>query len=567
MKSAYRAPPQHGEAVIVPSLADAPSMIRENQRRASADKSFLSSIRVQARKQMVADAKRYCSAYRDADWIEERLGGREVEETPIIMAGHQPTLFHPGVWFKNFTLDHLAKQNGAIPVNLVIDNDVAQGSSIRVPTLSPATGHVIRETIPYDVAPGGVPHEQTVIRDESLFASFDQTVTQVVHPLIVNPCVDRLWKHARDAVSRCGVAGCALAQAQHALEGELGLQTLELPLGVLCRGSAFARFSLEIFCDLPAFVDCYNAAAYEHRLANGIRSTAHPVPNLQTRSGWCESPFWVFGNDSPSRKPVWAKKVDQWLLLTDDIDGVNSSTRTANAQTRLIAIETTHPMLAAEQLAALVTPEFKLRPRALVTTMYARLVLSDLFLHGIGGAKYDELGDVIMQRFFAVEAPQYMVVSATILLPPSAPRRSPPTGNSKGARDSREPRISREPQSMQQLSAERTRLQRAIRDSRFQPERFAGEVSLSSNLLAEKRKLLSTGERDKSWHDQMTQVNERLSDSLLAVRNRLKVELESIEEGLTSERLLRSREHPFAVFPLDYLHREYEKLLDEASTN
>ena len=34
----------------------------------------------------------------------------------------------------------------------------------------------------------------------------------------------------------------------------------------------------------------------------------------------------------------------------------------------------------------------RLRTRALTTTMYARFLIGDLFVHGIGGAKYDELG-------------------------------------------------------------------------------------------------------------------------------------------------------------------------------
>ena len=33
-------------------------------------------------------------------------------------------------------------------------------------------------------------------------------------------------------------------------------------------------------------------------------------------------------------------------------------------------------------------------------------VLSDLFIHGIGGAKYDELTDEIIRRFFGIEPPR-----------------------------------------------------------------------------------------------------------------------------------------------------------------
>ena len=48
--------------------------------------------------------------------------------------------------------------------------------------------------------------------------------------------------------------------------------------------------------------------------------------------------------------------------------------------------------------------------------MYARLVLSDLFLHGIGGAKYDQLTDLIIARFFGLQPPGFVTLSATVLL-------------------------------------------------------------------------------------------------------------------------------------------------------
>ena len=60
-----------------------------------------------------------------------------------------------------------------------------------------------------------------------------------------------------------------------------------------------------------------------------------------------------------------------------------------------------------EQLGEAHTEGVRLRPRALITTMFARLVLSDIFIHGIGGAKYDQVTDAIVRRFFAVEPPEY----------------------------------------------------------------------------------------------------------------------------------------------------------------
>ena len=62
-----------------------------------------------------------------------------------------------------------------------------------------------------------------------------------------------------------------------------------------------------------------------------------------------------------------------------------------------------------------------IRSRALITTLWARLVLGDLFLHGIGGAKYDQVTDALICGFFGLRPPGFMVLSATLHLPIQRP--------------------------------------------------------------------------------------------------------------------------------------------------
>ncbi len=66
--------------------------------------------------------------------------GLDVPATPasldrMVVTGHQPELFHPGVWVKNFAVAGLARQSGAVGLNLIVDNDIPKGPSIRVPFL------------------------------------------------------------------------------------------------------------------------------------------------------------------------------------------------------------------------------------------------------------------------------------------------------------------------------------------------------------------------------------------------------------------------------------------------
>ena len=521
---AYRAPREHGEAFVEPAFDQAWSVLQANQ-RLLAKQTVFEANRLLARRQMIEDAVRYTSVYRTPEWL-AGLSVGELLERPIVMAGHQPALFHPGVWFKNFALSHVAEQTGALAINLVIDNDVASGSSIRVPTLATETPQASYVSVPFDDAGGGVPYEQTTIQNHDVFERFSERVIGAVATIVQQPCVDRLWHHARAAIERCGVAGCAMAQARHGLEGELGLQTLELPLGVVCRTTAFAEFVLSILSELPRFHRCYNGAATQYRREHGIRSTAHPVPNLDEQDGWFEAPLWVYGNQSPVRRPVWVRLSDDQLVISDRVE-------------REIEIDIRFPKLAAEKLSSMINPNFKLRPRALLTTMYARLILSDLFIHGIGGAKYDQLSDQIIQSFFMVDPPEFMVMSATVKLP------------------------------IDHASDHCTRvrkLKRELRDTQFQPERFASVADLDPGLIARKKHLLDNqpphGARGQ-WHREITEITRKLSLCLEDQRSRIATELVNARREASSDAILSSREHPFCVFSLQYLQTTFSKLLDQ----
>ena len=518
----YHAPCQHGESFVEPAFEEALPLLESNRQLLS-DHVIFESLRERARRQLIEDAMHYTSVYRNTDWLDgESLDA--IAQRPILMAGHQPALFHPGVWFKNFALSQVAQQTGSVAVNLVIDNDVASGSSIRVPRLDPETLDAAYEAVPYDDAGGGVPYEQTTIHNQKLFDQFDDEVKRVVAALVEKPCVDQLWNHAKTAIERCGVAGCALAQARHGLEGELGLQTLELPLGVVCRTTAFAEFVLSILTELPRFQRCYNLAADEYRQHHGIRSTAHPVPNLAEQEGWFEAPLWIYGNQSPVRRPVWVRLLDDHLVITD-------------REEREVKIDIRYPRLAAEKLTSMITPDFKLRPRALLTTMYARLILSDLFMHGIGGAKYDQLGDRIIRSFFMVEPPRFMVMSATVQLP--------------GIKS-------------EDHASKVRQLKRQLRETFFQPERFADTTELDETLIARKRELLVNlpprGHRSE-WHGEITEINRQLAGCLEGRRHALVAELAKAQLAVASQTLLASREHPFCVFPVDYLQDTFSHLL------
>ncbi|TVP95394.1 MAG: hypothetical protein EA381_18870 [Planctomycetaceae bacterium] len=533
----YRAPSRDGEALIVPPIGRVERLVADNRRRlAEADRQAtdlaLGALRRAARQQLLRAARSYTGCYRDVGSM-----GQELASDPyLVMAGHQPTLFHPGVWFKNFAIDRFAERltagssgggREAIAVNLVIDNDVSTASSIRVPFRDPISGLARCSPVAYDSVAGGVPFEQNRIQDCETFRSFAGAIRSAVGSLVAEPLIDRLWPHAVAAASRCENVACAIAQARHALEAELGLRTLELPLSVLCRGEPFCRFALAILNRANRFRQVYNGAASEYRAANRIRSSAHPVPDLGIDGNWVEVPFWIYADHSPQRRRAWVRVVGGRLEVSDRRDlSIRLSSRTSDD---------------GAELAGRMGPEFKLRPRALVTTMFARLVLSDLFVHGIGGAKYDELGDVITARFFGVRSPAWMVVSATLLLP--VDRR----------------RITESAWSVSEI-------RRQLRRIRFAPESFAGEAELPEGLCQEKRELIAavgTEGNKKAWHDRLDETNRRLAADLGAVRQQWTERLAVARAVESSEKILNSREYAFCLYPLGHLANHYSRLLSQ----
>lgn len=528
----YQAPRGHRQRLIAPRLGSASALIRSNVATSESVPPELANLRLFAREELLRDARHYTAAYRDVD--------RGVTpQAPIVMAGHQPTLFHPGVWFKNFALDRIAGATGAVAINLVVDSDVAGSSSIRVPNLvnepypnqpnaTTTSKHISLQSVAYDRRASGMPYEQAFVEDRDLFDRFDQSVTESVRGIVDRPCVTSLWQHARNAIQRCGFAGCAVAQARHALEGELKLQTLEIPQSVICRQESFSAFAIQILRDLPRFHRCYNDATERYRAAHGIRSKAHPVPNLRRQDDWYEAPFWVYGNASPKRQAVWVRRIGDILEIGD-----------FGKRRRTIAAAE-HPS-AGEALAALASPEFKLRSRALVTTMYARLLTSDLFLHGIGGGKYDQLGDLIAAAFWRLIPPRFMVLSATVLLP------------------------GHQQHSLCAVEAEQQRLHANLRNIEFSPEHFAQDHDLDRSLLERKEALLASipphGQRAE-WHQRITEVNVRLSQQLESVRQQLQQRQTEQEQHRREAAIWNSREHSFCVYPLEQLATAYKEMLD-----
>jgi len=526
----FRAPQEDRTALVEPPWGEVPALVKANlDRRARYDYDFdglpLGDLARQAREELVAAAIRWTSSYRDVSGERREPGGG------VFLAGHQPQLFHPGVWLKNFALGTLARQHGAVAVNLVIDSDTIKSSTLRVPGGSTSAPQVA--LVPFDQSGPIVPFEERRILDRSTFLAFGQRAARQIATLVSDPLVRQYWPLAIERSREVDNLGACLAQARNRLEEQWGLTALEVPQSEVCRLPAFARFAVHLLARLPRLGMAYNEAVAEYRRLHRIRSTAHPVPDLAAEGDWMEAPFWIWTLRDPRRRRLFVRGERRRTVLSDRQE----------VEIDLPYAEDGEIERAVERLVALPGEGVRLRSRALITTLWARLVLGDLFLHGIGGAKYDQVTDAVIERFFGLPPPGFVVVSGTLLLP--VPRQRP-------------------------TAAEVRAIDRRLRELTWHPETAADQTTCLgrcrelAELAAAKARWIGTPQTAENasarWRE-IRRINAALQPWVAADRERLVARRGALAAALRTEVILAWREYGFCLYPESSLRDFLEGLL------
>jgi hypothetical protein len=512
-----RVPREDRSALVDPPWDAMSGLIEENLRlRGEYKYDFqgrsLRALSADARRELLAEARRWTAAYRDAD------SAPEDAQRPIFLAGHQPQLVHPGVWFKNFALDRLARRHGAVAVNLVVDNDTAKSTSARVPGGTPDAPDAA--DVVFDVAAETVPYEERRIVDRACFETFGRRAADRIGRLVPNSMIEQYWPLAVRRSRETDNLGACLAQSRHELEGRWGLRTLEIPTSRVCRSEPFAWFVAHLLANLQRLRRTHNEIVHEYRRANRIRSASHPVPDLAAQGEWFEAPFWVWTGSDPRRRAVFARRGTHAVELTDR----------ASLRVELPLTADAPADRAVERLIALAAEGVKIRCRTLMTTLWARLVLGDVFLHGIGGAKYDEVTDALIERFFGLRPPSFFTLSATLQLPIPQTHVAPPPDREIRGR---------------------------LRELEYHPERFVEAAEASSNgavrsLVVEKARWIETPKTPENAHERhqaIRHVNAALQGWLQRERERLVMWREEATRARRAEEILASREYAACLYP------------------
>ena len=521
-----RAPSTDGGLLSEPSIVGAPALLRSNRDRlGSWTHDFqgrdVGILRTSARLEVLEQARGHLRRFGLDD-----LGGLPDPAAdlgaPLVVTGHQPEMSHPGVWVKNFAASSIARAVGGLALNLIVDNDIPKAVAIRVPFRD--GDRLLARYVPFDEWSGESPFEDLAVRDEGLFESFADRALALLDGLVPAPLLGLDWPTALAASEVTDRVGLRLAAMRRARESSWGVRNAEVPLGVVCETEAFLWFASHLLAHAGRFRDVHNAALDRYRDDHGIRSRNHPVPALAVEGDWVEAPFWCWRRSNPRRRPLLARQVEPGRM----------ELRIAGEDDVLLELPLgpdREACCAVDRLRELPVNGVRLRTRALTTTMFARTLLGDLFLHGIGGAKYDMLGDEVFRGFFGVDPPAFLTLSMTLW-----------------------PGLPDDPATPERLRA----VDATLRDLEFNPDRHLDPTpNDAAEPLAAKAAAVAgptASRRDRiERYFAIRRANAELAPFVAGHRGELIGDRDRLRSGLARNRLAHSREYAAVLHPSERL--------------
>ena len=323
------------------------------------------------------------------------------DHRPLIATGHQIELLHPGVWAKDVLIDALARRLEGDAYHFAIDTDAPKHLHLRWPGRSwPITDDPRLATADWAGTLEAPSPAQLALLSRELGAAAG---TWGFAPLALD-YLDTLRKLVLESDNLTWV----LTNASHELDWKLGLRQHALLVSPILVSPGFLALVHHILARADSFKSLYNAVLGEYRQELGIRNPGRPWPNLRCEAGACEAPFWLDCLESGQRRRAMVQSAEgRWALNWEDerfefdpaVDGYDAADRLGRF---------------------LLGRGLRVSPRALTLTMFLRLLAADQFVHGIGGGRYDQITDRVIERWLGLQAPGFSVTTATLFFPLAA---------------------------------------------------------------------------------------------------------------------------------------------------
>jgi hypothetical protein len=434
-------------------------------------------------------------------WVLELCKCDADDGRPLIATGHQPSLPHPGVLYKQDVLNRVGRE--AVGINIVVESDTLETLSVKVPARRGNAVTIAR------IAMARTPRRMVLAHapkpDRRPFEAQLSEVRRTAARLNCDEILDALDRfaaiHREEYPEHESLAAMLTAYRRRYFPTPL---VHEVPLTNLCRTDEFRAFAAALIQDAAAFLATHNSALNAHRRARRIRTRVNPFPDLRRDGARIEVPLWHL-DDEGLRSPVYVE--------------------TEGKTTRLLAYRTAVGEFRTRDELDELLPTVQLRPKALTLTMFIRLCVADLFIHGVSGGNYDQATDAIIRDSLGLEPPAYGVASLTARLPLDFD-------------DGLDTRV--------------RELAYRVRRMTWNPDEFVPD---SNALRLEKRRVLAeAGSRlTRDEHQQIESVRQRLLGTIAEERQATEEALAQARRALEDQQRLGARDFPYFLYPLPVL--------------
>ena len=289
---------------------------------------------------------------------------------PIIMTGHQPIIYYPGIFIKLILADTIAKHINGKAYYLVLDNDVEKvdWKFIWFENQTYFKQHIVlsnhKDILLNQIINNDKKKQLIYFLKEwmlRLYHIFDPSIVPNIKDTL-EYCINILEK------KNLSVAKLSVLINEY-LMNQLNIQVKPIFVSDLVKTQSFREILQQIKLEHQRFREIYNQKLDEFRKIHHIKNPHYPFSNLKEN----ELPFWK--SDGYLRKT---------LTIEDDIN------------------------------------KFYVFPKAIALSICIRIFLSDLMIHGTGGGFYDLLSEEILKEFFMEELSPHIVSTATIPILPKA---------------------------------------------------------------------------------------------------------------------------------------------------
>ncbi|MCX7999492.1 MAG: hypothetical protein N3A69_11175, partial [Leptospiraceae bacterium] len=281
----------------------------------------------------------------------------------IYATGHQPDIHHPGILTKDIVLHHLLDSN-SVGIHFIVDTDYFEFEYFY-----PIRNHKNAELMQFSA------HSHSTFEGEkvsdckrteliSILRSQKDELKYFVNEKILEQ-VQRYLQYYIEKIEADQLLHDVNEEVQSEFLNSQGLKIYKIPVSKLIKTEAFLIYVDLIRKRQKEFMEIHNRALEKYRKEHKIKNHAQPLPNL----GENEMPFWDYRNHE--RVCFSVNELPVYVL-----------------------------------------------PRAVTLTLFLRIFLCDFFIHGTGGARYEQICEQLALEFFKIEACPYRIATATMHLLP-----------------------------------------------------------------------------------------------------------------------------------------------------